>query len=87
MHEPGVIGGSEEVQDLAPDAKRNFERDYERVIEKNPDIKLKDTNGWSDLSKMFRGTDEREGKEVAENIDTLLVFVSRVCPSTYIRRF
>ena len=51
------------------------------MVKKHPDIKLKDTNGWSDLSKTLAGSDEREGKEVKENVDTILVFVSTFCSS------
>ena len=63
------------------ETRPRFETKYEEVVTKHPDVKLKDTNGWSDLSKTLRDSDEREGKEVKENVDTILVFVSTFCSS------
>ncbi|KAJ3482284.1 hypothetical protein NLI96_g7068 [Meripilus lineatus] len=56
------------------ETRPKFETAYEEAVKQNPDIKLKDTNGWSDLSKTLHDSDEREGKDVSENVDTLLVF-------------
>ena len=55
--------------------KPKFQKECEEVEKRHPDIKLKDTNGWTDLSKTLHEADEGEGKEVYENIDTILVFV------------
>ncbi|KAJ3479219.1 hypothetical protein NLI96_g9214 [Meripilus lineatus] len=51
-----------------------FQEECEEVEKRHPDVKLKDTNGWTDLSKTLHEADEREGKEVYENVDTILVF-------------
>ncbi|KAJ3479220.1 hypothetical protein NLI96_g9215 [Meripilus lineatus] len=54
--------------------KPKFQEECEDVEKRHPDVKLKDTNGWTDLSKTLHEADEREGKEVYENVDTILVF-------------
>ncbi|KAJ3485496.1 hypothetical protein NLI96_g4912 [Meripilus lineatus] len=74
-HGPGSSKGQAREKVVEQEDKRQpFERKYEEAVQKHPDIKLKDTNGWSDLNKTLRESDEREGKEVNENVDTILVF-------------
>lgn len=57
------------------EVQNKLRKEFEKMERENPDVKLKDTNGWVDLCKTLRDADEREGKEVNENIDAILVFV------------
>ncbi|KAJ3485494.1 hypothetical protein NLI96_g4910 [Meripilus lineatus] len=61
--------------------KPRCERGFERAVKKHPDIMLKDTNGWTDLSKTLHESDKRERKAVNENVDTIMVSVSISCSS------
>lgn len=56
-----------------------FERDCDEVERKHPELKVKDNDGWTDLSNTLRDADEHERGEINENIDTILVFVSVFC--------
>ncbi|KAJ3486215.1 hypothetical protein NLI96_g4397 [Meripilus lineatus] len=51
-----------------------FERDCDEVERKHPELKVKDNDGWTDLSNTLRDADEHERGEINENIDTILVF-------------
>ena len=46
---------------------------------KHPELKVKDNDGWADLSNTLHDADEHERGEINENIDTILVFVSVFC--------
>ncbi|KAJ3479224.1 hypothetical protein NLI96_g9213 [Meripilus lineatus] len=78
------LGGEREKTERIPEEignqkqqgreKPKFQEECEEVEKRHPDIKLKDTNGWTDLSKTLHEADEREGKGAYENVDTILVF-------------